>query len=220
MRKLVTGIAALCLALLLALLPPVPARAEGERAGDFAYYVLALGWSSSWCRLDGDARRDRQCEAGRGLTFTLHGLWPQDEAGYPSYCRTGQADPSRAATAAMADIIGGAGLAFHQWKKHGRCSGLSAQGYYRLMRAAWDGITLPAFLAGVDQDLHLPAKVVEAAFLEANPGLGPDQITITCKAGMIREARICLTKDLAPRRCGADVIGDCTLPDALLPAVR
>ena len=37
---------------------------------------------------------------------------------------------------------------------------------------------------------------------------------------MIQEVRICLTRDLAPRSCGDDVIRDCTLPDAGLGAVR
>jgi len=39
-------------------------------------------------------------------------------------------------------------------------------------------------------------------------------ITVTCKAGYVQEARICLTTDLQPRICGADVIRDCTLSNA------
>lgn len=196
------------------------ARAEGERAGDFDYYVLSLSWSAAWCALEGDSRDDPQCDPGRGLTFVVHGLWPQHEDGWPSFCRTVERDPSRGETAAMADIMGGAGLAFYQWKKHGRCSGLSAADYFRTTRAALAGITLPEVLSGVDRRLTLPASVVEAAFLEANPGLAADQITITCKSGLIQEARICLTRDLEPRRCGADVIRDCRLPDAVLEPVR
>jgi len=42
---------------------------------------------------------------------------------------------------------------------------------------------------------------------------------ITCKDTRIQEARICLTKDLEPRRCGADVIRDCTLDRALFEAI-
>ena len=47
------------------------------------------------------------------------------------------------------------------------------------------------------------------------PALAADMLTITCKAGHIQEARICLTRALDPRECGADVARDCTLPDAL-----
>jgi len=197
-----------------------PARAESEKAGDFDYYVMSLSWSSNWCARHGDARRDPQCDMGRGLTWVLHGLWPQYENGWPSYCRTGQGDPTRGQTAEMADIMGGAGLAFYQWKKHGRCSGLSAQDYFDTARAAYDSITLPPVFQQITRDLTLPASVIEDAFLDANPGLARDQITITCDGDMIQEARICLDKSLTPRRCGADVIRDCKLKDAALEAVR
>lgn len=197
-----------------------PVRAEGEPAGDFDYYVMALSWSANWCALEGDARRDPQCDDGRGLTFILHGLWPQYEDGWPSYCRTGQRDPSRSESEAMADIMGGSGLAWYQWKKHGRCAGLAARDYYALMRRAYGSIRIPPVFAKIDRDLTVPARVIEGAFLESNPGLARDQVTVTCREGMIQEVRICLARDLSTRRCGADVIRDCTLTDAGLDAVR
>jgi len=212
MRGVLLALAAFCWA--------AAARAEGERAGVFDYYVLSLSWSPAWCALEGDARRDPQCDQGRGLTFVLHGLWPQYERGWPSFCRTVERDPTRGQTAAMADIMGGAGLAFYQWKKHGRCSELSAEDYYGTARTAFESIAIPDLFARVDRPLTLPASVIEAAFLEANPGLHRDQITITCKAGLIQEARICLTRDLTPRACGADAIRDCRSRDAVLEPVR
>jgi ribonuclease T2 len=205
---------------LLAAVLASPAAAEGERAGDFDYYVMSLSWSAAWCELEGDARDDPQCDAGRGLTFVLHGLWPQYEEGWPSFCRTAERDPTRSETAAMADIMGGAGLAFYQWKKHGRCSGLSAADYFATARQAYEGVTIPPVFAQMSKTLKVPASVIEGAFLESNPGLARDQVTVTCKDGYIQEVRLCLTKDLEPRRCGADVIRDCRLPDAVLEAVR
>ncbi len=210
MRKLL--VALLCLG--------SPAFAEGEKAGDFDYYVMALSWSANWCAQTGDDRDDPQCDAGRGVTWVVHGLWPQYEDGYPSYCRTVERDPSRGQTADMADVFGGAGSAFYQWKKHGRCAGLSASAYYDTARQAMGSITLPPVFAGLTKDIKLPASVVEDAFLEANPGMARDQITITCSDGMIQEARICLTKDLEPRRCGDDTIRDCRMKDAVMEAVR
>jgi len=210
----------LALALALICASSTGARAEGERAGEFDYYVMALSWSANWCALEGDARRDPQCDRGRGTPFVLHGLWPQYERGWPSYCRTGALDPSRSDTAAMADVFGGAGAAFYQWKKHGRCSGLPARDYYALARKAFASIQISPVFPKITKDLKVPASVIEGAFLEVNPGLQRDQVTVTCRAGMIQEVRICLTRDLDPRRCGADVIRDCTLQDAELNAVR
>lgn len=204
----------------LAALIGTAALAEGERAGDFDYYVMALSWSPNWCAQEGDARDEPECDAGAGRAFTLHGLWPQNESGWPSYCRTTARDPSRVESAAMADIMGGAGLAWYQWKKHGRCAGLDAPDYYATMRRAFSRVTIPAVFPKINKTLKVPAEVVEGAFLEANPGLRPDQITVTCRDGMIQEVRLCLTKDLAPRRCGADVIRDCRLKDAVLEPLR
>ncbi|MCY1126599.1 ribonuclease T2 [Frigidibacter sp. RF13] len=197
-----------------------PARAEGERAGDFDYYILSLGWSPSWCALEGDARGDRQCDAGRGFGFTLHGLWPQYEEGWPSYCRSVVREATRAETAAMVDIMGSAGLAWHEWKKHGRCSGLSAGDYFALSREAYRAVTIPAALRDLARDIRLPASVVEEAFIEANPGLAPGMITVTCEDDRIDEVRLCLDPDLGFRACAPNAARDCRLKDALMDSVR
>jgi ribonuclease T2 len=209
-----------CAALGLALAAAPAAWAEGERAGDFDYYVLALSWSSAWCESEGDARGADQCDPRHDHSFTLHGLWPQNEAGWPSFCRTAARDPSRAETGAMADIMGSGGLAWYQWKKHGRCTGLAAPDYFALSREAFARVTIPPVLAALDRDVRLPARVVEEAFTEANPGLEPNGVTVTCDDRMIAEVRICLTPDLGFRACAPDAARDCRAPDALLPAVR
>lgn len=205
--------------LALMLLLACPARAE-DRAGDFDYYILSLTWSPNWCALAGDARADDQCDARHDHSFTLHGLWPQHEVGWPADCRTAERDPSRAETGAMADIMGSGGLAWHEWKKHGRCSGLPAADYFAIARQGYEAIEIPAVLAGLNRDVKLPALVVEQAFLQANPGLTAPMITITCEQGYIQEARICLTKALDFRACGADAARDCRMQDAILEAVR
>jgi ribonuclease T2 len=206
--------------LLLLLALALPAHAEGERAGDFDYFVMALTWSPNWCALEGDARDDDQCDARHAYGFTLHGLWPQYESGYPSGCRSAERDPSRAETGSMTDIMGSGGLAWYQWKKHGRCTGLTARDYFATARRAYGSVSLPDVFQRLNRSITLPASVVEDAFVEANPALPRDAITITCEAGMIQEVRLCLTKDLSPRRCGDDAIRDCQMKDAVMEPVR
>ncbi len=193
-----------------------PVWADGEVAGDFDYYVLSLSWIPNWCELEGDERGAPECrQTGRG--WSVHGLWPQYENGWPSYCRTTERDPSRAMTGAQTDVFGSSGLAWYQWQKHGRCSGLSAEAYYDAARAAFKAVEMPDILRRIADEMSLHPDVVEAAFLEVNPNLDPDGITITCKAGLIQEARICLTKDLDPRICGRNVIRDCTMSADFFP---
>ena len=208
MRALLVGL--LCLA--------GAARADGERAGDFDYYVLALSWSPNWCAFEGDARDAEQCDEDHG--WILHGLWPQYEDGWPAYCPTTARSPSRSQTAAQADLFGAGGAAWYQWKKHGVCSGLSAEDYYRLAREAYGRVDRPEVLRKLDRTVRLPASVIEEAFLQANPDWSDNMVTITCKAGHIQEARICLTRSLEMRDCGADVVRDCTMTDALFQPIR
>jgi len=196
------------------------APAASDEAGAFDYYVLALSWSPNWCALEGDERGSPQCNTSEDFGWVLHGLWPQYERGWPQDCFSPHPPPSRAMTGDMADIMGTSGLAWYQWNKHGSCSGLAPADYYALARHAYDSITRPEVFRRLPDTVRLPAAVVEEAFLEANPVLEANEITITGRSGYIQEARICLTRDLEPRRCGDDVIRDCTLDDALFDPVR
>lgn len=201
------------------LLLSAPASADGERAGDFDYYVMSLSWSPTFCALEGDRRGNPQCEEeGRG--WVLHGLWPQYEEGWPAYCMTDERNPSRRDTAEEAGLFGSSGSAWHQWNKHGRCSGLPADDYYDLSQAAYDSIERPEIFRQLEEAVRLPASVVEEAFLEANTSLRADMVTVTCDGGRIEEVRICLTRNLEPRVCGQDVQRDCRMTDALLEPMR
>jgi ribonuclease T2 len=194
--------------------------ARADEAGVFDYYVVSLSWSPNWCALEGDARRSPQCEEGSGHGWILHGLWPQYHRGYPAFCQTATRPPSRAMTRDMADIMGTSGLAWHQWRKHGSCTGLGAAAYYDLSRAAYARINRPEVFRKLDRDIALPASVVEEAFLKANPDMKPDGVTVTCRNGHIQEVRVCLSRSLDPVPCGQDVVRDCRMKDALFTPLR
>ena len=204
--------------LLVLLLSAVTAQAEGEKAGEFDYYVMALSWSPTWCAIEGDARDAEQCDTDLG--WSLHGLWPQFHRGYPSYCNTVERAPSRRDTGEMADIMGSGGLAWHQWKKHGVCTGLSSNAYFDLSRRAYNSVKRPDAFRRLDKEVKLPATLIEEAFIKANPQFEPDMLTVTCRDSRIQEVRVCLSKDLDPVPCGQDVVKDCTLKDALFAPIR
>ena len=47
------------------------AWAEGERAGEFDYYLLSLSWTPSFCEIEGDSKGYEICET-TGNGFTVH----------------------------------------------------------------------------------------------------------------------------------------------------
>ena len=208
------------LALLTVLAASAPAREiRGARPGDFDGYILALSWSPTWCALEG---RDgaAQCDPAADIGFIVHGLWPQKGDDWPAWCRTVRRDPTRRETAAMTDLMGSAGLAWYQWKKHGRCTGLDPADYFALVRNASGRIRRPAVLRRVTRPLEVAPRVIEEAFLAANPGLAPDMVTVTCEKGYIDEVRVCLDRDLRPAVCPEAARRDCALPRARLLPVR
>ncbi|MEL7172494.1 MAG: ribonuclease T, partial [Pseudomonadota bacterium] len=149
---------AVILLLLTAVLSAAAAAGRADEApGRFDYYVMALSWQPSWCASEGDERGARSCRSGTGTGFILHGLWPQRISGWPEYCRAAGRDATRAETATMADIMGSGGLAWHQWKKHGRCSGLSPQAYFDRARTAFEKVTRPSLLREIGRPVRIDA---------------------------------------------------------------
>src|SRR5947209_11849087 len=65
--------------------------------GHFDFYVLSLSWSPGFCDTGGAEKHRGQCNAGSGLSFVVHGLWPQYETGFPSDCGPAGRSPSRIA---------------------------------------------------------------------------------------------------------------------------
>ncbi|RJE80389.1 ribonuclease T2 [Paracoccus sp. JM45] len=204
---------------LVALLPPLPLMAR-DVAGQFDYYVLAVSWQPSWCASTGDDRDAPECKAGTARDFSIHGLWPQNESGWPEYCNTRERDPSRRESQAMSDVMGSGGLAWYQWQKHGRCTGLSSADYYQTTRDALQAINIPQVFDDLARDISIPPTVIEDAFIEANPDFRRDGITIGCRSNALTEVRICLTRDLEPRDCAPDARRDCSQPSILMEQVR
>lgn len=181
---------------------PASAQArQGGAAGDFDFYVLALSWSPGFCASEDRASQRQQCAAGLRHTFVVHGLWPQYERGYPRACGARDdsipRDPSRRAMSLAAGIFPEQGLARHQWRMHGTCSGNSPETYFRDTARARSMVTVPQALQGLVTARRISPEAVERAFIAANPGLRPDMIATACAQGRLKEVRLCLKRDLS-----------------------
>lgn len=188
-------------AVLIAGLCAAPASAQrverGGEPGVFDFYVLALSWSPGFCALDGDRDRNReQCAEGADLRFVVHGLWPQNERGYPSDCGPAGRSPSRIVMEQAAGLFPSEGLARHQWRKHGTCSGSSPSDYFADVRRARDRVTIPPQFAKAERDQDWTALDIERAFVAANPGLRGDMMSVACRREVLQEVRICFSRDL------------------------
>jgi ribonuclease T2 len=199
-----------------------PAEAQrGGAAGEFDFYVLALSWSSGFCAVEGDAKNREQCATGSGLGFTVHGLWPQNERGYPSDCGPAGRSPSRAAMELAREVIPSEGLARHQWRKHGTCSGSSPTDYFRDTKTAREKVVIPKEFDKPTRASNWTPVDIERAFIAANPGLRADMMSVSCRRSTLNEVRICFTKDLRGfQSCQEVDRGGCRTREIEVPPVR
>jgi ribonuclease T2 len=182
-------------------------RGREHVAGVFDYYLLALSWSPTFCADVGDRRRDPQCSPrGRPYAFVLHGLWPQYERRWPQDCNSpdrGYVPPAVAQR--MLDIMPSERLVFHEYRKHGTCSGLGVDGYFDLARRLHDKVRIPPrFLELSDPRTTVSPNELMQDFMAANPGLEPDMIAVQCggAGNRLKEVRVCFDKGGEFRACG------------------
>ncbi len=197
-----------------------PSKAKPMPIGSgFDFYVLSLSWSPTWCLENDPNGRSQQCAAENSHGFIVHGLWPQNERGYPEFCRTREPDRvPEALGRGLFDIMPSMGLIGHEWRKHGSCSGLSQKDYFTVLRAARERINIPASLQTVQQQERTSPTDIETRLTGANPGLQANAIAVGCTAGRVEEVRICFNKDLTFRACGEIDRGGCKVKNLSLPA--
>jgi ribonuclease T2 len=219
-RFLAAGFLTLALGLGAEAQPRFNRGGSGGQSGNFDFYVLALSWSSGFCELTGDERGSRQCERGRGLSFVLHGLWPQYERGFPTDCGADRFVPA-AVLDSVRDIFPERRLAIHEWRKHGTCSGKSPSAYFSDARKAFEKVKIPDSLKNLKVTRALAPLDLERAFIAANPGLRPEMMAVSCRKGIFEEIRICFEKDLRGFRVCQEVDRNaCRAPQIDIPAVR
>jgi ribonuclease T2 len=205
---------ATAIALLLALASPPAWAAAPEGAFDF--FVLSLSWTPSFCQSD-KARAGGECEGGGQTQFVVHGLWPQNEHGFPSNCPVTTQLPYALAREASRDLYPSVGLAIHEWKAHGACTGLSPADYIAMVRQARQHIVIPALFTIHQAQMIAPGAVL-SAFASANRGLGEGMAAVMCPRTMLSEVRLCMSKDLRGFRSCPDVVrASCHAPEINVP---
>jgi ribonuclease T2 len=190
---------------------PRPASTEVSKPADksFDYYVLALSWSPEHCASPAGQRSSLQCEGPRRYGFIVHGLWPQFEKGYPADCADTPMRLSSARRKDILEIMPSEGLMRHEWRKHGTCSGLEAEHYFERVEQAWAEVRIPPAFKNAGPQVEYSGAAIEQAFTNANPGMTPQMLGLTCSGTYLQEVRVCFNQNLKLRACSAEVDRSC-----------
>lgn len=207
------------LALALAIGNAFAQDARQNAPGAFDFYVLSLSWSPSFCDAAGERAPKQQC-GGRPYSFVVHGLWPQYERGFPEFCQVPAPRLDRNIVSSMLDVMPAPRLIFHEWDRHGTCSGLSPRAYFETVRKARAVVKIPGEFIELRETLNVTPTSVEEAFVKANPGMQADAIAVGCDNRRLREVRICMSKEFQFRSCPEIDRRSCRRDKLVMPPVR
>ncbi len=125
----------------------------------------------------------------------------------------------------MLDIMPSKRLVFHEYRKHGTCSGLGVDGYFELARKLYGKVKIPPrFVDLKDERLFVGVTELVKDFLATNPELKPDMMSVQCggAGNRLKEVRVCFTRDGQFRACGRneDQRRLCSAERMYVPPVR
>jgi ribonuclease T2 len=177
------------------------------RSADFDFYVLSLSWSPDYCTTNDNADPN-QCSVGKRLGFVLHGLWPQYINGYPSDCTTTQLADK--VLAKFPDLFPSASLAFHEWSKHGTCSGLTPEAYLSLAKDIKSSVSIPMDYQRPTKALRVTVDDLKQAFIDANPSFTTATVVVNCSGSgrFLKEIYVCFSIDGEPIECSRELQKD------------
>jgi ribonuclease T2 len=193
--------------------------ARQNTPGQFDFYVLSLSWSPSFCEAAGERAPEQQCGA-RPYAFVVHGLWPQYEKGFPEFCQVPSPRLDRNILSSMLDLMPAPRLIYHEWDRHGTCSGLSQRAYFETIRKARAMVKIPAEYLDLKAAITVTPDAVEEAFVQANPGLTREAVSVNCDRQRLREVRLCVSKEFRFRDCAEIDRRACKQEKLVMPPLR
>jgi ribonuclease T2 len=112
---------------------PKPVSRSNASHPAFDFYLLALSLHPAFCA-DGHGQLP-ECRGRAPRALSIHGLWPEklQPGAYPHDCPAPGLDLEPALAQELAEFMPGmsSDLHDHEWRKHGGCSGLDDDVYFR-----------------------------------------------------------------------------------------
>jgi len=154
----------------------------------------------------------------------LHGLWPQNNQGYPSNCAS---DPLPAdMKAQFPALYPNDSLANHEWLAHGTCTGLKPASYLALAQQIKQLVAIPGRYQSPPATFSATVGELKQDFTQVNPGFTPADFEVLCSGSgrYLKELYVCFSREGQPAACGLDVhksaLKSCQSPDFVVRNTR
>ena len=187
-----------------------PAAAQPRNPGAFDYYLLSLSVAPSFCTFEPEKSECRSITPAQyqATPLTIHGLWPNlahtGSRRQPQYCDPSAFSVSPEVRSQLARLMpAGPGLANYEWRKHGTCSGLTADQYFgtEAHLAQQANTTIGAAMLAQGDTIRI-ADLLQA-IAARDPALAT-AVIVDCRTprgggpALVAEIRVTLSKDFQP----------------------
>lgn len=181
-------------------------------AESFDYYTFSISLTPAFCDQNPKWRDSQQCR--NRMPVSVHGLWPEAVGKRaPENCAGGELALSPGLERNLRGAMPDSGLRQHEWRAHGRCSGLSAEAYFSVIDREFMELKWPDLLKPQGRDNIVEREAVLREFRRLNPGFPERGVVLRCEGGkrppLLSEIRVCLTPDGRPTECSASFKPNC-----------
>jgi ribonuclease T2 len=214
--------------------------------GNFAFYLLTLSWSPSFCASTERAAPANSDDRGRATRADQHpgegaGDQPRPSAWrrsrdeqcgeqhsfvvhglWPQYERGFpefcQIPAPRLSRKIVSSMLDLMPSPQLIFREWDRhCSGLPARAYFDNIRRARASVKIPEQYLGLRAPLTVTPTDVKDAFIKANPGLTRESISVACDAQRLSEVRICMSKEFEFQDCPEVAQRSCRRDKLVMP---
>ncbi|AXA33492.1 ribonuclease T2 family protein [Francisella adeliensis] len=190
------------------------AFADGEKAGDFDSYKLAITWAPGFCKENQSKQEcqalNKELKSDYNYAVTLHGLWPNVN-GTTTYgnCTSTKFNDYQASAfnnilmnyslpaAKYCDNTGFC-LPEHEWNKHGTCQLKWDQPEYFYVQSKMLNLFRDTLVAPLENKDSVTKSELYSIILKQFPTKNIDDFDLICNpdTGMLKEIRVSLDKNI------------------------
>lgn len=159
------------------------------------YYTLSISLAPALCKLHPENRELRICQ--EGYSIIVQGFWPERGDGRRvQNCSRDNPDLSPVQERVLEKLMPDDPMRAKEWQRHGSCTGMSAQEYFRALMARANRLRLPSQINLEGKDKVMYRNQLVAEIMRLNTGLPEKGIYLRCTGQedgnqLLTELRIC-----------------------------
>lgn len=158
------------------------------------YYTLSISLAPALCKLHPENRQLRICQ--EGYSIIVQGYWPERGDGRKvQNCSRENPDLSPVQERVLEKVMPDDPIRAKEWQRHGSCTGMSAQEYFRALMARANRLRLPEQLNREGEDRIVDRNQLVSEIVRLNNGLPEKGIYLRChdqdNRPLLTELRVC-----------------------------